>query len=275
MRDIHEFDAEIIKNPDMDAAYVEIPFDVKEAFGKARVAVHATFDGEPYDGQLVKMGTPCHIIGIRKDIRGKLGKQPGDTVHVTLRERAAPKPDDAAVEKYIALLRGVNVGGKNKASMPELKAAFENAGFAAVSTYINSGNILFSSEKTEITDLQHQCSRVIKNVFGLEMSVAVLPVKALADTLAHAPEWWDADADSKHNAIVVIAPDTADAVIKAVGEAKPEYEKVACHGQVIFWSAPLKTFSRTRWSKVVSSSAYGSITIRNANTMKKLLQLSQ
>jgi len=87
MSDKYEFDAEIKKNPDMDAAYVEIPFDVKQAFGKSRVPVHATFDVENYDGQLVKMGTPCHIIGIRKDIRAKIGKQPGDTVHVTLRKR--------------------------------------------------------------------------------------------------------------------------------------------------------------------------------------------
>ena len=82
-----EFDARIIKNPDMDAAYIEIPFDVKARFGKGRVAVHAEFDGYPYNGQLVRMGTPCHILGIRKEIRAAIGKQPGDTVHVTLTER--------------------------------------------------------------------------------------------------------------------------------------------------------------------------------------------
>lgn len=98
----HEFNAEIKKNPDIDAAYVEIPFDVKAAFGKARVPVHATFDGEAYDGQLVKMGTPCHVIGIRKDIRAKIGKQAGDMVHVTLREREMPKPDFTTVDEYIA-----------------------------------------------------------------------------------------------------------------------------------------------------------------------------
>ncbi len=87
MGPLYEFDAVIIKNPDMDAAYVEIPFDVRQTFGKGRVAVRATFDGAPYDGQLVRMGTPCHIIGIRKDIRARIGKQPGDVVHVTIRER--------------------------------------------------------------------------------------------------------------------------------------------------------------------------------------------
>lgn len=84
---VYEFEAVIKKAPDMDAAYIEIPFDVKQEFGKGRVPVHATFDGEPYDGSLVRMKTPCHIIGIRKDIRAKIGKQPGDTIKVTVRER--------------------------------------------------------------------------------------------------------------------------------------------------------------------------------------------
>lgn len=83
----YTFEAIIQKVPDMDGAYVEIPFDVRTEFGRGRVSVHATFDGEPYDGQVVKMGTPCHIIGLRKDIRAKIGKQPGDSVKVTLKER--------------------------------------------------------------------------------------------------------------------------------------------------------------------------------------------
>ena len=84
---LYEFDAIIIQNEDMDAAYVEVPFDIKALFGKGRLAVHATFDSVPYDGQIVKMGTPCFIIGVRKDIRKKIGKSFGDRVHVTFRER--------------------------------------------------------------------------------------------------------------------------------------------------------------------------------------------
>lgn len=84
---VYEFEAEIKKVPDIDGAYIEIPFDVKAEFGKGRVPVHATFDGMPYDGSVVRMGTPCHIIGIRKEIRAKIGKQPGDTIKVTLVER--------------------------------------------------------------------------------------------------------------------------------------------------------------------------------------------
>lgn len=85
---IYEFDAELKKVPDIDGAYVEFPFDVRKEFGCGRVKVHATFDGVSYDGSLVRMKTPGHIIGVRKDIRERIGKQPGDTVHVTIRERS-------------------------------------------------------------------------------------------------------------------------------------------------------------------------------------------
>ncbi len=90
---IYEFDAVIYKVPDLDGAYVQFPYDVKAEFGKGRVKVHATFDGVPHDGSLVNMGikntdgSVCHIVGLRKEIRAKIGKQPGDTVHVTIQER--------------------------------------------------------------------------------------------------------------------------------------------------------------------------------------------
>ncbi len=83
----YEFDAILRKVPDIDGAYIEFPYDVREEFGKGRVKVHATFDGLPYDGSLVRMKTPGHIIGVRKDLRAAMNKQPGDTVRVTIQER--------------------------------------------------------------------------------------------------------------------------------------------------------------------------------------------
>ena len=80
----HEFTAVLIQNEDMDAAYVVVPVDIKDVYGKGRLAVHATFDGEPYDGQVVRMGSPDYIIGVRKDIRRKIGKTFGDEVFVTI-----------------------------------------------------------------------------------------------------------------------------------------------------------------------------------------------
>jgi bifunctional DNA-binding transcriptional regulator/antitoxin component of YhaV-PrlF toxin-antitoxin module len=73
-------------------AYVVFPHNIREEFGKGRVKVHATFDGEPYSGSIVNMGLKnadnsiCYIIGITKEIRNKIGKQVGDSVEVAVEE---------------------------------------------------------------------------------------------------------------------------------------------------------------------------------------------
>lgn len=83
----------MIYEAEKGGAYVIFPYDIRTEFGKGRVKVHASFDGEPYDGSIVNMGVKnedggiCYILGIRKDIRAKIGKQPGDYVLVTVRER--------------------------------------------------------------------------------------------------------------------------------------------------------------------------------------------
>ena len=85
---IYEFDAVLQKVDGIDGAYIEFPWDVKEEFQKGRVCVHATFDNVAYDGSLVRMQTVRHILGVPKDIRAKIGKQPGDSIHVTIQERS-------------------------------------------------------------------------------------------------------------------------------------------------------------------------------------------
>jgi len=90
----YEYDA-AIQNSEIGkgGAYVAFLYDVGAEFGGGRVEIRATFDGEPYDDSIVNMGVKnsngsvCYIIGILKDIRAKIGKQPGDTVHVTVEER--------------------------------------------------------------------------------------------------------------------------------------------------------------------------------------------
>jgi hypothetical protein len=83
----YEFNAKIKKVEGIDGAYIEFPYDVKKEFGKGRVKVLVTFDGIVYEGSLVRMKTPGHIIGIRKDIRKMIDKGPGDIVTVTVQER--------------------------------------------------------------------------------------------------------------------------------------------------------------------------------------------
>lgn len=93
MSKIYEFTARIHPVPDKGGAYVIFPYNIREEFGKGRVKVHVTFDDHPYDGSIVNMGIKdeegnvCYIIGIQKAIRAKIGKEPGDEVFVTIRER--------------------------------------------------------------------------------------------------------------------------------------------------------------------------------------------
>jgi hypothetical protein len=82
---MYEFDAEL--KLERNGAYIEFPFDVHTEFAtKGRVAIHATFDGVPYRGSLMKMGTDCHIVGVLKEIRAKIGKGDGDIVRVTIQQ---------------------------------------------------------------------------------------------------------------------------------------------------------------------------------------------
>jgi hypothetical protein len=84
----HKFNG-ILENPEgkMDIAYISIPFDVQKVYGTSgQVKVKATFDGHPYRGVLANMGTGCHIIGVRKEIRTTIGKSVGDTVNVTIEQ---------------------------------------------------------------------------------------------------------------------------------------------------------------------------------------------
>jgi hypothetical protein len=89
--------------------FVEIPFDVKEAWGAGRVKVKATFDGEPYVGSVASMGG-AHVLGVLKGIRAKLGKSVGDTVKVTVEPDTAPRT--VAVPKDLAAALRRSVGAK-------------------------------------------------------------------------------------------------------------------------------------------------------------------
>lgn len=177
--------------------------------------------------------------------------------------------------RYIALLRGINVGGKNKVPMPELKALFEQRGFTAVATYINSGNVLFDSDAIDTAAVRTTCEVLLRDAFDFEVPVMVIAADALAEAVAHAPDWWNRGGDEISDTFFVLPPLTPQDVAAQVGEARAPYEQIAFYGQVVFWSAPRKTYSRTRWSKVVQFPVYRSLTIRNANTTVKLARLAQ
>ncbi len=177
---------------------------------------------------------------------------------------------------YVALLRGINVGGKNKVAMSLLREYFSEAGFTNVRTYINSGNVIFESDISDKLKLIQICNNLMIEKFSLSVPVTVISAEELANALLHAPKWWDkpSEEETVHQAIFIIPPITAQAIITAVGEPNPQFEQVDYYENVIFWSAARETFSKTRWSKIASSSVYSKVTIRNANTSKKLCSLA-
>lgn len=175
---------------------------------------------------------------------------------------------------YIGLLRGINVGGNNKVPMAELKRCFEGLGFENVRTYINSGNIIFETQKTDETALVKMCEQAIEVRFGFHVLCSVISAQALHRAVASAPTWWGNDKDAKHNAIFAIAPTTAAEIVAEAGDIKPEYERLSVSEPIVFWSAPISTFGRTRYSKIVGTNAYKHVTIRNANTTRKLAELT-
>lgn len=178
--------------------------------------------------------------------------------------------------RYIALLRGINVGGKNKVPMKELQTCFLKTGFTNVKTYINSGNVIFdAADSTNEQTLQEICQHAIEKSFGFRVAVSVIKGDTLAKAIAQVPEWWGKGKEDKHNALFVIHPATAEEVLAEMGELNSEYEKAVHINNIIFLTSSIKYYSRTRFSKIIGTDVYQKVTIRNANTAKKLVLLSE
>lgn len=94
------------------------------------------------------------------------------------------------MKRYTALLRGINISGKNKVPMAELKQGFEKLNYTEVKTYLNSGNVIFSSDEADTIKLTSQIEKMIKNQFSLDIPVFVISKEELEDILHHAPDWW-------------------------------------------------------------------------------------
>ncbi|MEO0468760.1 MAG: YdeI/OmpD-associated family protein [Bacteroidota bacterium] len=123
----HQFEATMLTNPKFkNSAYVDIPFSVEEVFGtKGQVKVIAHFDGIPYRGSIANMGTGCHILIIRKDIRAKLNKKVGDTVLVELEKDTGPR-----VVEIPTVLQ------EKFAAFPEAKIFFDSLSYTHRKEYV-------------------------------------------------------------------------------------------------------------------------------------------
>ena len=178
------------------------------------------------------------------------------------------------METYIALLRGINVGGKNLIKMAELKVGFEDLGFDSVKTYINSGNVLFKSSIRSIDDIQRNIETMIIELFGLNIPIVVYSKGQLEAVTSHAPSWWNQEDNTLNYAIFVLPNLTVSDVFEAIGAPNVEYELVANHEKVIYWTAGRDNYAKTKWYKISSSSVNSGVTIRNSNTVNKLVLLA-
>jgi len=179
------------------------------------------------------------------------------------------------MEKYIALLRGINISGKNKIVMSELKAGFIELGYSAVSTHLNSGNVIFSCDVDDLAAIASAIKAMIKDKFDLDIPVFIISQKELEEVLNHAPDWWGSNDKEIYDNLIFMFPALSyDEFYNEVGNPKEEYEKVHHYKNAIFWSFSRKNYQKTNWwSKTSSASISEKITIRTANTVRKIAQM--
>ena len=177
--------------------------------------------------------------------------------------------------KYIALLRGINISGKNKISMSELKLELEKNKYQNVSTYLNSGNVIFESNINNKEDIMKYIYKIIKNKFNLEIPIFVMTSLELEDILNNNPKWWGTENKEIYdNLIFIIPPTKYEDVYNTIGEPKEDIEKIKKYNDSIFWSYDLKNYRKSNWwNKTASTNISDKITIRTANTMKKILEI--
>lgn len=176
--------------------------------------------------------------------------------------------------KYIALLRGINISGKNKIPMVELKKEFEQIGYENVITYLNSGNVIFTSNINDKVIIKHNIETMIKEKFTFDLPVFIITVQELEEMLNSYPDWWGKnDKEIYDNIIFVIPPSSYNDIFNTIGEPN-EYEKIKEYKNNIFWSYSLKNYRKTNWwSKTANTNISNSITIRTVNTMRKVLEI--
>lgn len=177
------------------------------------------------------------------------------------------------MRRYIALLRGINISGKNKISMSELKQEFIELGFAEVATYLNSGNVIFSSDIDDRDVLSHKIKLLIKERFDLDIPVFIIYQKSLEDILNNAPDWWgDNNKEIYDNLIFMFPSISYGEFYDEIGKPKEEYERVYNYKNAIFWSFSRKDYQKTNWwSKTANLKVGEKITIRTANTIRKIV----
>jgi uncharacterized protein (DUF1697 family) len=174
---------------------------------------------------------------------------------------------------YVALLRGINVGGKNLIKMPALKACFEANAFEDVATYIQSGNVLFASPETRGAQLTRRIEAMLAETFGYQATVVVRNRKQMRAVVRRAPEGFGTEPMKyRYDVIFLKEPLTATVAMRSV-PTKPGVDEAHAGTGVLYFSRLTAKAAQSQLNKIVSSPIYPSVTIRNWNTTTKLLRM--
>ena len=175
--------------------------------------------------------------------------------------------------KYVALLRGINVGGKNLIKMSDLKACFEKQGLETVSTYIQSGNVLFASKKSGAVELCGRIEATLTKTFDYRASVVLVSEKQLTEVVRRAPEGFGSEpAKYRYDVLFLKAPLTAAAAMKSV-KTRAGVDQAFAGSGVLYFSRLVAKATQSQMGKIAGTPIYKNLTIRNWNTTTTLLRL--
>ena len=174
---------------------------------------------------------------------------------------------------YLALLRGINVGGNNIIRMADLKSCFEAMDFNDVSTYIQSGNVIFRSGTRDKAGLTKEIEKGLSERFNYKSRVAVFSHQQIKEIVGQAPPYFGTEADKyKYDVLFLIEPLTAGELMKKVN-TRVEVDRVYAGESALYFSRLISKASQSRLTKIITIPEYKNITIRNWNTTTRLLEL--
>ncbi len=175
--------------------------------------------------------------------------------------------------RHVALLRGINVGGNNIIKMADLRARFEVMGGTGVATYIQSGNVVFSSKPASKAKLIQNIERALSDAFGHASRVVVVSAKELQRVVAEAPAGFGKQPDKyRYDVLFVKEPLTSGEALPQV-PTRPGVDEAYAGQHALYFRRLISKATQSRLSKIVQLPLYQSITIRNWNTTTKLLEL--
>ena len=173
---------------------------------------------------------------------------------------------------FVALLRGVNVGGNNMISMSALKKSFEALGFNDVVTYINSGNIIFKSKETDARKLESKIEKMLSKEYQLDSRVVLRSLSEMEKLVKNLPRNWNDDSGWRYNVIFLRHTIDSEKILAEL-EVKKDIEEVVYYPGALLWRAQISELTRTNMLKLSSRKMYQDMTIRNLNTTRKLYEL--